>query len=340
VHTLVIATGGAALLLLAARPAVIGRLRPWLAHSAVLAVAGVGAFGLAAYAYWIRPLPVGPPHLLYQWPGFYIDANKGNYRSDSLVDLAQYLSPVVVWAAIGGWYLGLWQIVRGRRGAYLSVPLVLSAGFSVAYLYDHFNTPDHLWWIRRFTPVVVPGFVLYATIAAKALLQRLPSWWSRGAAALMVLFLVAFTVQTDRLILAFAEDRGLFDQLDHLAQRLPAGVPIIMHGHKSWVTPLYVAFDRRVIPLDLASADGQQAWKTWSARCAAAHQPVYLLSEIDEKALPVSRDDVTLSRSITEPSINRLPQKLLTIHATFRFAAVDDPQRIVLPPPAHQRADR
>jgi hypothetical protein len=36
-------------------------------------------------------------------------------------------------------------------------------GFSVDYLYAPSNTPDHLWWIRRFTPVVVPGFVLYAT---------------------------------------------------------------------------------------------------------------------------------------------------------------------------------
>ena len=340
VHTLAVASGGAAVLLLASRAAVIGRVRPWLVHRAALAAAGVGLCALAAYAYWIRPLPVGPPHLLYQWPGFYIDSNKGNYRSDSLVDLAQYLSPVVVWAAIAGWYVSLWQIVRGQRGAYLSVPLVLTGGFSVAYLYDHFNTPDHLWWIRRFIPVVVPGFVLYAAFAARALLERLPSRWSRAAAALLVTFLVAFTVHADRLIVTFAEDQGLFDQLERLAQRLPAGVPIIMYGHKSWVTPLYVAFDRQVIPLDLASVDGQQAWKTWSARCAAAHQPAYLLSQIDPNVMAASPDDVTLRRAITEPSINRLPRNYLTIRATFRLPAVDEPRRVVLPPPTHQQAYR
>jgi hypothetical protein len=340
VHTLAGAAVGAAVLLLASRPAVIERVRQLLAHRAALAAAGVGLFALAAYAYWIRPLTARPPLLVYQWPGFYIDFNKGNYRSDSLADLAQYLSPLVVWAAIAGWYASLWQIVRGQRGAYLSVPLVLAGGFSVAYLYDHFNTPDHLWWIRRFIPVVVPGFVLYAAFAAQSLLERLPSRWSRAAAVLLVTFLVAFTVHADRLIATFAEDQGLFNQLERLAQRLPAGVPIITYAHKSWVTPLYVAFDRQVIPLDLASADGQQAWRTWSARCAAAHQPAYLLSQIDPKAMAASPDDVTLSRSITEPSINRLPRSYLTIRATLRLAAVDEPDRIVLPPPAHQHADR
>ena len=131
----------------------------------------LGAFLLllTAYAYWIRPQPTALPHMLYQWPGFYIDQYKGNYRTDSLVDLALYLSPVVVWAAIGGWYLSLWDIVRGRREAYHAVPLILVAGFSLAYLYDHFNTPDHLWWIRRFTPEAAKVFNLLAADVGRPL---------------------------------------------------------------------------------------------------------------------------------------------------------------------------
>jgi hypothetical protein len=316
---LALATGGAALVLAAARPTLVKLLRPGLTHRATLALFGVGIAGLAAYAYWIRPLQAGKPEWIYQWPGFYIDLHKGNYRSDSLVDLALYLSPIVVWAAIGGWYVSLWRLLRSNERAYLAVPLILVGGFSVVYLYDHLNTPDHLWWIRRFIPVVVPGVVLYAAVAAKALLERLPSPWSLATAALALLFLVGLTAYKDRLILTFAEDRDLFKQFEQLAQRLPAGVPIIAHGHKSWLTPLYLAFDRQVIPLDLGSAPGKRAWKSWIAHCEAVRQPVHMLLEIDEREQLTAGDDVDLSRSITEPTIGRLPEQVLTIKTTFRI---------------------
>lgn len=339
VQTLAGATGFAAAVMLVMHPVIIARMRPWIRHRALLGLTGAGLLGMAAYAYWIRPLPVAPPHLAYQFPGFYIDVNKGDYRTDSLVDLARYLSPVVVWAAIGGWYVSLWRVVRGECDTYLAVPLVLIAGFAVAYLYNPSNTPDHLWWIRRFTPVVVPGFILYATVAARTLLQRVPSHWSAAAAVATVTFLVVFTGRADQLILTFAENQGLYTQLERLADKLPAGVPIVTHGRKIWLTPLYLAFDRPVIPIDLTSADGQEAWRTWSARRAAAHQPVYVLTEIDEKSQALTPDDAMLSRLITEPAISRLPERAIIIKAVFKVTKLPRPELMVLPPPAHQHTN-
>lgn len=339
VQTLAVATGIAAALLLALHPVIIASIRPWIRHQAVLVVLGAGLAALAAYAYWIRPLPVAPPRMAYQFPGFYIDLNKGDYRTESLVDLARYLSPVVVWAAIAGWYVSLWRVARGECEAYLAVPVVLIAGFSLAYLYAPSNTPDHLWWVRRFTPVVVPGFVLYATVAVRRLLQTLPSHWSTAAAIATVTFLVAFTVRTDALILTFAEDEGLYAQLSRLADKLPAGVPIVAHGHKFWLTPLYLAFDRLVVPMDLNSADGQRALRAWSAQRAAAHEPVYVLSEVDENVQAPDPNDVIVSRLTTEPSIGRLPEHTIIVKARFRVAKLPKPELIVLPPPAYEHTD-
>lgn len=109
-------------------------LHAWLTHRIFLTLVGIGLLVLAAYAYWIRPIPSGPPQLVLQRPGFYQDLTKGNYQAESLVDLAQYLSPVVVWLAIGGWFAGVWKAVREARETYVMPALIIVLAFSVVYL--------------------------------------------------------------------------------------------------------------------------------------------------------------------------------------------------------------
>ncbi len=332
-RVLSVASIASAVLLLLSTLGIAKRVGAWVAQQAFLVPAGVGLLALAAWAYWIRPLPTAPPRMAYQWPGFYIDLTKGNYRADALVNLAQYLSPAVVWAAIAGWYASLWTVVRSKRDVHLLVPLVITAGFAVAYLYDHFNTPDHFWWIRRFVPVVIPGFVLCATLGVRGLLAALPRPWSSAAGAAIVLFLSAFTLQADKLILTFAEDSGYFAQLEELAQRLPPGEPIVTHGHKTWVAPLYVSFDRQVIPVDLTTAGGQEAWKAWASRQASHRRLAYLLTEVGSESSAPGTEATLLTRSISAPVVSPLPQKVLTLQTKVKLYTVTDPGAIVLPPP-------
>jgi hypothetical protein len=180
---------------------------------------------------------------------------------------------------------------------------------------------------------------LYAAVAVRRLLQVLPSPWSTAAAVVTVTFLIVFTFRTDALILTFAEDEDLYSQLSRLADKLPAGVPVVAHGRKFWLTPLYLTFDRLVVPMDLNSADGQRALRAWSAQRAAAHEPVYVLSEVDETAQAPEPDDVTVARLISEPSIERLPERTLVVKARFRVAKILNPELIVLPPPAYEHTD-
>src|SRR5262249_12259235 len=82
---------------------------PWLTGKLALALAGVTLFGVTAYAYWIRPRR--PKRSVAVWPG---NPWHGalDYREDSLVNLARYLSPGVVWMGVVGWFLALWLILR------------------------------------------------------------------------------------------------------------------------------------------------------------------------------------------------------------------------------------
>lgn len=317
---------GPALALVALRPGLIRHIRPVVTSTAFCVATGLGLLALAAYAYWIRPIPTSPPRLQYWWPGYYWDNAKGDHSIESLPNLARYLSPVVVWAAVAGWFATFWVIVRERRDEYLLAALVIILGFSFVYLYDHSNTPDHFWVIRRYIPVVIPGFVLCAAFAARWLASRLPRAWVVPSSVVALLFLAIFTVRADSLILTFAEDRRYYAQVEALAQKLPRDQVILVRGFTEWVTPLYIAFDRRVIPLNLdRGSKGRGALQTWIARQASAHTPVYLLIEnaAELNNLNIRQvGEVVISRVFTEPTVDPLPKKIVTKQRRVRLYEV------------------
>lgn len=314
---------GSALVLLAMRPAVVQRLRPLVTSAIFVAAVGAGVLAVAAYAYWIRPITTGPPQLRYWWPGYYWDYSKGNHSIESFVNLAQYLSPFVIWLAIGGWCVSLWEITRTQRRGGLVVVLVVAIGMSAVYLYDHGNTPDHFWAIRRYVAVTIPGFIVCATLGAHWVLTKVQSPWSFAAGGVGLVLLAAFTVRADALILSFAEDKGYFAQLQQLAEKLPRDQVILARGFTSWITPLWVAFDRHVIPLNLdARAKGRAALDAWVARQAARHKPAYLLCEgpVDLTGFQTRQlETVLISRVHTESTTTPLPKKIVSEDRTLHL---------------------
>ena len=177
---LVVGTAVCAVLLVASTPRVVKSVRPLLTSQPVLGLVGIGVLTLAAYAYWIRPGLNPPSNTRFVWPGYDLDTSR-EYGQDSLINLAQYLSAPVVWAAIAGWLLSLWMIVRQGWDHYMVPAVVLVGGCSVLYLWSPGSFPDHFWAIRRFVPVVIPGFVLCAALAASGAFARLPHRWSLAA---------------------------------------------------------------------------------------------------------------------------------------------------------------
>lgn len=308
---LAVATGAGALLLLATAIPVVPRLRPWLTSKPVLAVLFVALFAGAAYGYWLRPSASARPTWKYERVGLLMDLARP-YRQDSLVNLTQYVSFPVIPAALAGWCLLLWGAARNRRALELTPLLVAVAGCGVVYLWDPKVHPDHFWAIRRFVPVVIPGFVLCCAVGVNEAARRLGRPWRRGAELVVVIFLAVFTLHAGRLIFTFAEDAGFFDQVQRLAAKLPADQLVVTHGYKTWVMPLFVAFGRRVVPVDLTTDAGRAAKEAWVARQLARGKPAYLLIEVEvNRPSSIKVDEATLTRTYTEPTTQPLPRKIL-----------------------------
>ncbi len=155
-------------LLLVGSTRVTDWLRPWLTSRPLMILFGFAALGLALYAYFIRPVTTAPVF----GPSTYLEGRR-SYAEDSLVNLALYLSFPVVWAGLLGFYLALWITVR-RRSPSLMPVLVLVSGLAVLYLYNPTITPRHFWAIRRFVPVVIPGFVFFAALLTGWMADKLP----------------------------------------------------------------------------------------------------------------------------------------------------------------------
>ncbi|MGH3056395.1 MAG: hypothetical protein ACRDL7_15580, partial [Gaiellaceae bacterium] len=289
-------------------------VRPLFTARATLTVLGVAWCALSIYAYFIRSAASVAPAMRYRWPGYYLEQER-DYSVDTLVNLGRYLSPPVVWAGLAGWFTTLALILRQRRDIHLFATLVIILGFSYAHFTDAISE-DHFWAARRFTPVVVPGCILCAALAVHWLLGRLTENAVLPVAATVAVALAGFTLWADRLILTFAEDGGYYAQVEHLARKLPPNELILTRGFTEWVTPLYMAFDRHVVPLNLdPGAAGRAAFLKWVGKETAQGKKLYFLLEgpADLRGLTMRKlDDVVITRVFTEPTINPLPTKLIT----------------------------
>ena len=289
--------------LLAATPSVQRSFRRCLASKALLITSGALVFAVAGYAYWLRP--VGGVSGAFSW---IVEQDPhsllGNHRRNSLINLARYLSPLVVWSAILGAWASLWTILRrGRVG--IVTTLVVWAGFAILYLYDPIIHPAHFWAIRRFVPVVIPGFVLFSTIGLRFALRRLSGRRAHLASAAVLAFLLLFTGQASRRILFFADAEGCMSQIRQLAAALPEDeiilLPVTSKEWVRWATPLYLSFGHRIVPLNLNSRRGAQGLHYWFQRQHDRQEPVYLLY-----------DDI-------DPPPNDWPEMASAQHFVIRF---------------------
>ena len=138
---------------------------------------------LFLYAIAIRP-GLQPFSIVRQGSG--LDGTR-DFREDSVLNLATYLSWPILLAALGGACYVLWQRWATRGGPLRSFVLALGIGPALLYLWFPFVSPDHPWAFRRFVPTIVPFAVLFASISVHALTRRR----GRGGAVVGALAIVA-----------------------------------------------------------------------------------------------------------------------------------------------------
>lgn len=299
------------------------RARIWLTSRTTAAdLVGVGAALLAAYAYWVRPHVI---HYRIEWPEYHLHGKP--YRAEySLRDLGRYLSPVVLGAAIIGGWLTL------REGASSGNPwllpwLTIAAGYAVLYLYDPYDDPGHFLRVRRYVPVVIPGFLYFAAIAGARGLDPLPQVWRDAMTAALLISLTGFNIRRGAPFWWRSEDKGTWDQLRSLAGLVPPDEPVFATGRPEWMTPLYVSFDRRIVPLNLEQDAGWELLALGVADEARRGKPAYLLLDNCQvfSRQPREIGRVVLSQQFLERTDYPVPSRFVEDQMAVALVALTGP---------------
>jgi hypothetical protein len=286
-------------------------LRPCIINRATFALVGMALFILIIYLYVFRPANA----LLN---GF----GDRNFSDFSLINLAQYISPLVIFWGIAGWFLSFLAFKNSKENLCLISVMLCFAGYASLYLWKPSIFPGHFWAIRRFVPVVIPGFILFASIGTLKTLNLFPKKLSVIASVIILGFLAFFTIKSDKLIFTFTEQQGVFLQLKELSEKLPDDTPVIAHGNFGWIMPLYLTFQKPVILVDLNSKEGGKVFNDWISYQASKHKPVFLLYEGQFKSSELQYSQIfsrVLSRSYTENTPFPLPSKILQDKKSIGF---------------------
>lgn len=168
-----------------------------------------GVVGLSLFAYFGRPI-VQPIHYYTVWPG---GQSVPVLDGENWVRLGWYLTPLGLALATGGL---AWIMVRRlemRLGLFLSVGILTT----VQYVYRIFNTPYHMYAMRRYVPIVIPVLIIFTAVAILAVARYRGRPWAAWAAplaggVLAVLLAVGLLFQS-RFVLPRSDFTGAVSQL-------------------------------------------------------------------------------------------------------------------------------
>lgn len=165
---------------------------------------------------------------------------------------------------------GVALIVLRQRGRAVAVFTAVSMFYVVLFLYHARNSPQMMWWNRRFVPSVVPAVVVFAAVGLvdgwqwlhRAVAQR-SAFVRRLAAAVVALgalFAVAVPARQSWYLRANNEKTGSFEMARGVAalasdesavflwQRGPCcGAAAMLFGSPTWV---YGGVDSALLPVD------------------------------------------------------------------------------------------
>ncbi len=159
-----VVVGGAAYVVL--RPRLSGT-REWLfRHRSLIASgAAIGLVFLAVLTYYVRPhiqstyadKPSSVVEMVQMQEGLVVDGNR-TYAERSLEWLGLYIGPLALWAGILGLAAMTREILLGQSRR--AVPFLLAMmPMTAYYIWDPGITPDHVWALRRFLPITIPGLI-------------------------------------------------------------------------------------------------------------------------------------------------------------------------------------
>jgi hypothetical protein len=230
------------------------------------ALAAIAIVAGMAFAYFIRPL-LGPSrdqaHMTAVWLGW-------------------YLGPVALAAGVLGWAAVARGAISGARSRWTVFVLIFSV-MTLAYLVRPGVTPDHVWAMRRFTPVTIPGLVLFAFAFAQSLLKARPAsqlvratGFAVVAAALLAPAIYLAPLATAR------EYGGLLGAIRGTCRSLPQNAVVLVENRNDFSPALVpLVWSECRLPGALLLGDAGPALEELKGRAGRFGRPLYLLSLTD-----------------------------------------------------------
>ncbi|HEY5011674.1 MAG TPA: hypothetical protein VIK61_03090, partial [Acidimicrobiia bacterium] len=177
----------------------VAHWHPRFADSRRLPTIAGGAFATLLFVLWfVRPhlqhisgKPIALVANIQAAHGLPIDSGL-RYFQNAMQWQAWYIGPPALAAGI----LGIGVLIREtiRKGSMLTWTLVVCfVVVATVYVWNANITPDQLWVMRRYLPIVIPGFVLFAAVLIERAIWRYAGLALLPAAVLAVL-LVAWPV--------------------------------------------------------------------------------------------------------------------------------------------------
>jgi hypothetical protein len=249
----------------------------WLGIGATLLLMGL-------FAYFIRPR--WQPFHYYTRPSSVLYGSR-DFRENSFVNLAIYVTPVLAFVALAGFWQLLARTLSARSRGALALLIVSTGGYALLYLYNPSISPDHPWGMRRFVPAVIPGIALFGSFMLDRL--RAVDRLRRFHLAVTLAFtagLVAYPNFQTRAGLFLREYAGAYAFVTEVADAIPRQALLLCD-----VTPRlfgHLVLGRQLETIRVAFREDSERFEAAQTVLAATlrpDEPYYVLVD-DPKKLP------------------------------------------------------
>ena len=157
----------------------------------------------------------------------YMATNPGRFP-DTIFWLSWYLSwPVLVLCAAAFVWL-LRSGLAGRANQGLSFMLILVGVVGLHYLYDPLEDGDHIWSMRRFVPVVLPGLLVILATAVNRLIEWIYAEYRTAATIAAGLILVGLLGRPSLAVAGAPLWGGALDRSAELARLFPENAAVLV----------------------------------------------------------------------------------------------------------------
>jgi hypothetical protein len=206
------------------------------------------------------------------------------YAEHTLRWMGWYLGPPGVVLALVGFALLCGELVLGRRRRALPFALLLGT-FALLYLWTPFILPpDHIWVMRRFVPVVLPGFAIVAVAALGrlwtarlgagasrrlgAVISRRWRAGTRSAAVALGLALLAWPAVRSAPLRSFQQQGNVRAQTQRLCRALGPAAAVLFPASDRSLSQQYALTVQTYCDVPVASAAVTHPGAGWLARLA------------------------------------------------------------------------